>query len=306
MSVSGRKREALSQGLRAWLTENGQTQAQLAKKLGCDPTLVSRYVTGSNYPSKAYLDKILVLLGHETEEELQRRYSGANSPISRDDRIADLKKFYQFSRIDGIARVNIVTSSSDLISVYKDYSARNYIALDNHADRDAVLQVSIDIARCYPDMEVKLWKAEEFTDQVFSENTILVGGPSFSEYTNNTAADRFIQERSLPILFDDESLNVGNAKFEIKMNADGSVNTDYGVIVRIRNMFRPDRRTIFLMGHFSWGVTAAASALSVFAPPGTFVAQQLLGDDDQIMVFPIRRVFGRGVPDLSQVRIFNV
>lgn len=300
MSGADLKRRAMALAIRDYLTRNGMRQADFAKLLGCDPGIVSRYLSTSSYP-QGHLQSILNTLSL-SEEEVVRIYRHSIGDDSIDDRLTLLRKFFSFGHQDMIDRINIVTASSGLVSEYKNYKARNYIELDNYSDRDAILQIAIDVSRCYPQSEIKLWKSEEFAEQNFGENIILLGGPSFGKHTNNTVVDTFIKERRIPIHFTDNALVIDGEEYIFEMKADGSVKKDYAVIIRFRNLFIQEKCVVSLMGHFSWGVAAASASLSTRSIENNFVLRQITLSEDTITIFPIMRVLGKALPKLEELR----
>lgn len=142
----------------------------------------------------------------------------------------------------------------------------DYCYVDLLGDKDAVLEVSIQIAKIYTHANILRYTSREFLKQNLKSPLIVIGGPGDGTPDDgNILCGQISDHLKLPVGYSDdcESMIVnGTGTFRGIYNNEGYLVRDYGCIIRCKNPWQPQNRILLFHGLHTYGVLGAVFALA--------------------------------------------
>ncbi|MEL7252820.1 MAG: helix-turn-helix transcriptional regulator [Pseudomonadota bacterium] len=303
-----------SEAINEFLKETRRSAVSLANEIGVTEGEISRWRKGKVEPAPASIEKLKQVIPHEYFNKSKDLVSASRRAGA--SQIADTydltRRFYSLNTDPHYNdTINIVTASSALHSRFADRTARNFIFMDNYSDRDSLLQVSLDLARSSPGVEVVVSTSDAFEERNLDKNIVLVGGPSIHDgEPNNLALDTVLRHSEIPIWFSDNAIHIGEKTYAFEISDDGIVLKDWACVLRIRSPFSADRYIVAIFGHFTWGGRAAAESLSTrrLRPASLLHLLERRGllEREFLAVMPARPQLAKVVYDIANVEIFEI
>lgn len=238
---------------------------RIAEDFGIDPGQFSRYRNGKVSPSPTTLDRIT----SQVPEEILSDFilNDEATSLKSLDAVSLTRRLYGFGEGGGDETIYIIPATAGLVSEYKDFTSANHIKLDNFSDRDAILQIALDLARTYPERPISPYRDQDFHSGFYGRDLVLVGSRGVEGGTqNNICADAFLAESGIDLKLTREAIKFRSSRSEKEFKFDqdetGYVKKDVAVAVKFRNPFDETKMVFHFFGHFTWGGTAIAQHCS--------------------------------------------
>ena len=139
-------------------------------------------------------------------------------------------------------------------------TAENYAYLDNVGDKDTLFEVSIFLARHYPNASLKTLFPREFNEREdLNKNLVIIGGPA-----HNETYSRFKKKLNTSIGYNLENwtITMDEKSYESDYSEEIGMQVDYGSFSSFRNPFMNNHRVILINGISTFGAHGAFYAFS--------------------------------------------
>lgn len=213
------------------------------------------------------------------------------------------------SRGSSVALVGPRSSSRTTFSSLK---SRNFIHLDRLGDKDALVELSILMARLYPELSIVRYISDELPRDGYEQNLILVGGPGGPGTMGNVLVQTVQERLGIAVRYSDDCERLytpdgteWSAEFAGKL-----VRRDHGVFAKASNPFNSEKKVVLVHGIHTFGVLGAARCFSDHpaAEPNRQLIIDKLGEDPSFWTYFSVDVVG-GVPMVPKVeadRVFRL
>lgn len=263
-----------------------------------------KYTVPSDVRLKQYLsyDKISDVRDELAEALKARITLILDAPPGRDE----LRNLW-FSRT--ARTIHVIGPKSQARTEFSDVKSPNYDRFHRFGDKAAMIEISILLARLYPEAELKLHVADSFDveSDLMKDNMVVVGGPG-SEGEGNRVCRIISDEIGSRASYseDCEVMCLGSEKLEAAYNEEEIVK-DYGYFVRVPNPHNDSSIVVLVHGIHTAGVVGAARAFSDSSNAGRNAEKVLdeLGNDPHFeCVVPVNVRQGvQSVPDIDLERL---
>lgn len=118
-----------------------------------------------------------------------------------------------------------------------------------------------DLIWLYHPDNISIYFSNKVTDDDLKNNLILIGNPSKNEIVKRALYELKRRDQHLEINFDSkyESIFANDKQYFTKprdLKPGGLVKTDYGMIIKVKNPFNPDKILFIISGIRTYGITA--------------------------------------------------
>ena len=293
----------------SFLEKEGLSEKDLASLLDDNLSIhtVSSWKKGITFPAE-HLAQLLDILGiidsdfdllalkyiQESELNLLKKHSGEKKSLQIN--IALLRSTFLLRDGNRTNPIYVIAPYSSLTSQFRERSSPNYIFIDNLGDRDSLLELTITLARLYQISPITFHHSKDFSSDLLENDLILLGGIGYPNEPNNHVAQSLIDERKIPLSYDDNRLIIGDKAWSSEY-IDGSLAFDIGLFASLKNPWNKKKRVIIFQGIHTSGVLGSVRAFSLntAAVENHRLAHQLYGNSEYCAVFQIRLFDGRPV-----------
>lgn len=208
----------------------------------------------------------------------------------------------------------LVAPRSSIRTVFSEVNSPNFIYLDRLGDKDAVVELSVLLARLYPKMPIVRYVSDELPRDAYEADLVVIGGPGSpsAEGASNVLVSPLHTKIGIKVSYseDCERLIVeGVGAFEA-VESDGGLVRDYGFFAKSRNPYNPARSVVLVHGIHTYGVLGAARCFSDHPAALENVSTVLdrLGPDPSFWAYFEVDILGGAamVPRIQPERIFRI
>lgn len=196
-------------------------------------------------------------------------------------------------------------------TAFGECSSPNFIYLDRLGDKDAVVEMSVLLARLYPAVPIVRYSSDEMPRDAYEAELFVIGGPggTDAEGAKNVLVTPLHEKLNLHVRYSDDCERmIVEEKEHIAKEEDGRLVQDYGFFARARNPYYPARSVVLMHGIHTCGVLGAARCFSdhPVALSNIVTVLKALGPDPLFWTyFPVDVVSGVAmVPSITESRIF--
>jgi len=239
--------------------------------LGRRPILLKSKKGEEDFPIPSDISGVM-LLKYEAIGEIKGRLAEALVSASREllswrnRRPLDLCRELWGSRDEARSTHVLVAPRSSVKTVFSEINSPNFIYLDRLGDKDAVVELSVLLARLYPRVPVLRYVSDQLPRDAYESDLVVIGGPGSlaTEGASNALVSPLHATLGIPVAYseDCERLIVeGSGEFQAT-ESEGRLIQDYGFFARSRNPYNPARSVILIHGIHTYGVLGAARCFS--------------------------------------------
>jgi hypothetical protein len=337
-----RERPSVSFSVRAELTEfGGSLNAELVTRLrGADicivdisdnnpnvfyelgvlhalnkPSIVLKSAKSeSEFPVPADLAGML-LLKYEALHEIQGRLAAALYSVSQrlfagaSTSALSLCNSFWGERPKGTSHILVAPRSSSETE-FADLNSPNFIYLDRLGDKDAVVELSVLLARIYPELSLVRYVSNELPRDAYEGNLVLIGGPGslVAGGASNVMVYPMHSKLGIPLTYSEDCEAMVAFGEEMRAEHSGTFLTrDYGFFAKAPNPYNPDSTVVIVHGIHTLGVLGAARCFSDHPLAVENVAKVLktVGQQGFWTYFPVDIVNGAAmVPTVEAAHVY--
>lgn len=159
----------------------------------------------------------------------------------------------------------IVAPKSSSRTKFAKTLSPNFIYLDRMGDKDSVLELSVLLARIYPDSQIARYTSDSVPQDVLEENLIIVGGPGGDGGgASNKLVGPMHDSLGIPLGYSDDcdSMILPSGEKLASEEKNGVIVKDYAFFAKAPNPFHPDSTVVIVHGIHTYGVLGAARCFS--------------------------------------------
>lgn len=159
------------------------------------------------------------------------------------------------------SHISVVCSSEPEKTRFADPKSNAYIFIDNLEDRDALVDVSMFLSRCFPNAGIQRQIADGLSQDALESNIVVLGGPK-----SNSVSGDMLALLNVPLIQNNKFLKLRNnggidQSIEVTRDDSGLIVSDAGYLGIFSNPLRPGTRVVLCIGSNIFGTLGAAKAL---------------------------------------------
>jgi len=194
------------------------------------------------------------------------KYSHKEYPVSTEQKsvketIRDLWSFGE----DNPTLINIVAPDTRRREGLPDKNYPDYSFMEFLGDKDTVVEVSMQLARLYPQTNIIRYPCCDFPSQSRTTPIVVIGGPhGEGGIGGNTLTMELMEYWKLPIQYTDdlEGLIINGQIYRAEYDKQDNLSVDYGVVARLPNPWDPKKRILMIQGIHTFGVLGITLAIT--------------------------------------------
>lgn len=159
--------------------------------------------------------------------------------------------------------IHIIAADSATPSEFRSTVNPDHIYLDNLCDKDSLVELSMLLARLYPQSEIQRFSILDYPRAALNEHVVLLGGIGTEGVDNNTLARDFCESLGLRVSYKEHSMIYDNVEYPCVFDKEGHLCTDQGLFGRFTNPWNKAVQVFLVQGIHTLGVLGAAKAFSL-------------------------------------------
>ena len=160
----------------------------------------------------------------------------------------------------------LVAARSSIKTIFSEVTSPNFKYLDRFGDKDAVVELSVLLAKLYPRIPISRYVSDELPRDAYETEMVVIGGPGSVSAGGSSNILVLPLEDKLGIKCsyseDCESFLVPELGEFKAVESNGRIVRDYGFFAKSSNPYDPSRSVTIVHGIHTYGVLGAARCFS--------------------------------------------